>query len=55
MEDSIEDKAKKANAEVGYGPSNPEPIQFKESSEKKDSDHDALEAVSEYINKSDCD
>jgi hypothetical protein len=54
MKDSSEAKAQKANAEVGYGPNNPEPIQIKVSSEKKDSNHDALEAVSEYINKSDC-
>ena len=54
MKDSIEAKAEKANAEIGYGPNNPEPIQIKEASEKKDSAHDALEAISEYINSSDC-
>jgi hypothetical protein len=55
MKDSIESKAEKVNVKVGYGPNNPEPIQIKESSEKKDSNHDALEAISEYINRSDCD
>lgn len=40
--------AKKANAEVGYGPNNPEPIAFKES--KLPKEKDALHSAAEYIN-----
>lgn len=41
--------ARKANAEVGYGPNNPEPIAFKESLLPKEKD--ALHAAGEYINR----
>ena len=40
--------AREANAEIGYGPNNPEPIAFKESLLPKDKD--ALHAAREYIN-----
>ncbi len=52
MKDSIKAKAEKTNAEVGYGPNNPEPIQLKKA--KNDSANDALQAIGEHINKSDC-
>ena len=54
MKDSIKTKAEKANVKVGYDTNKPEPTQMKDSSEKKDSDNDALEAISGYINKNDC-
>ncbi len=50
MKDSIKSKAEKANAEIGYGPNNPEPIQVKEAAEKIILDDDTLHAASEYIN-----
>lgn len=50
MEDSVKDPVEKANAEIGYGPNNPEPIQVKESNEKINLEDDALHSASEYIN-----
>ncbi|MDU2066427.1 MAG: hypothetical protein E6713_16545 [Sporomusaceae bacterium] len=47
--ETVEQQAAKANAAVGYGPNNPEPIQFKE--DQKKPPKDSLEAVSEYINR----
>jgi len=54
MKDSKKTEAKKANGTVGYNSNNREKAQMNHSSKKKDSDNDALEAISGYINKSDC-
>lgn len=54
MKDSIKTDAKKANGKVGYNPNTHEKAQMNNSSKKKDSDNEALEAISGYINKSDC-
>jgi hypothetical protein len=54
MKGSIKTEAEKTNNKVECDPSNFEPAQMKDSSEKKDSDNDAVEAISEYINKSKC-
>jgi hypothetical protein len=45
----VKKPARKANAEVGYGPNNPEPIALKESEFPKEKD-DALHVALEYIN-----
>lgn len=54
MKDSIKTEAEKTNNKVECDPNNPEPAHMKDSGEKNDSDNDAVEAISEYINKSKC-
>lgn len=48
VKNSLKTKIERANEEVGYGPNNPEPVQMKEPLATS-YPHDALEAVSEYI------
>lgn len=46
----ISAQAAKANAQVGYGPGNPEPLQFHEADvSAQSSSANALQAVEEYI------
>jgi hypothetical protein len=47
LEKSTEKLEQQANASVGYGPNNPEPVSFKESEIPKDKD--ALHSAAEYI------
>lgn len=54
MKDSIKAKSEKFNAEAGSDLNDPESTQMKDSSKNKESDNDALHAIAEYINKSNC-
>ncbi|WP_425059911.1 hypothetical protein SCACP_05410 [Sporomusa carbonis] len=47
MENSIEKQEQQANASIGYGPNNPEPLSLRDS--KLPKDKDALHSAAEYI------
>lgn len=50
MNKTIEHQKQEANASVGYGPNNPEPMSLRESEIPKDKDKNSLHAAEEYIN-----